>query len=139
MASNPDLGRGLRERCPSPNRRLSKIPSASNLASAANSSESPGGLSRKNSTKKDQEPLSKVAAKNNIKGRTLVELQQARAGGRPLSAVLSGGENISPKRAFKDRIADRRSSGGEPAAVWDPERDGMPSPFLVRRKPMARV
>ncbi|EQB44883.1 G2-specific protein kinase nim-1 [Colletotrichum gloeosporioides] len=139
MASNPDLGRGLRERCPSPNRRLSKIPSASNLASAANGSESPGGLSRKNSTKKDQEPLGKVAAKNNIKGRTLVELQQARAGGRPLSAVLSGGENISPKRAFKDRIADRRSSGGEPAAVWDPERDEMPSPFLVRRKPMARV
>ncbi|KAH0437495.1 hypothetical protein CcaCcLH18_03846 [Colletotrichum camelliae] len=139
MASNPDLGRGLRERCPSPNRRLSKIPSASNLASAANGSESPSGLSRKNSTKKDQEPLGKVAAKNNIKGRTLVELQQARAGGRPLSAVLSGGENISPKRAFKDRIADRRSSGGEPAAVWDPERDEMPSPFLVRRKPMARV
>ncbi|KAF9879606.1 hypothetical protein CkaCkLH20_03149 [Colletotrichum karsti] len=139
MASNPDLGRGLRERCPSPNRRLSKIPSAANLSSVANGSESPSGLSRKNSTKKDQEPLGKVAAKNNIKGRTLVELQQARAGGRPLSAVLSGGENISPKRAFKDRIADRRSSGGEPAAVWDPERDEMPSPFLVRRKPMARV
>ncbi|KAL0937350.1 g2-specific protein kinase nima [Colletotrichum truncatum] len=139
MASNPDLSRGLRERCPSPNRRLSKIPSAANLSAANSGSESPGGLSRKNSTKKDQEPLGKVAAKNNIKGRTLVELQQARAGGRPLSAVLSGGENISPKRAFKDRIADRRASGGEPAAVWDPERDEMPSPFLVRRKPMARV
>ncbi|TDZ61967.1 G2-specific protein kinase nim-1 [Colletotrichum trifolii] len=139
MASNPDLSRGLRERCPSPNRRLSKIPSAANLSSAANGSESPGGLSRKNSTKKDQEPLGKVAAKNNIKGRTLVELQQARAGGRPLSAVMSGGENVSPKRTFKDRIADRRASGGEPAAVWDPERDEMPSPFLVRRKPMARV
>ncbi|KXH28006.1 hypothetical protein CSAL01_02767 [Colletotrichum salicis] len=138
MASNPDLSRGLRERCQSPNRRLSKIPSAANL-SAANGSESPGGLSRKNSTKKDQEPLGKVAAKNNIKGRTLVELQQARAGGRPLSAVMSGGENMSPKRAFKDRIADRRASGGEPAAVWDPERDEMPSPFLIRRKPMARV
>ncbi|KAF6822170.1 g2-specific protein kinase nima [Colletotrichum plurivorum] len=139
MASNPDLSRGLRDRCPSPNRRLSKIPSAANLSSVANGSESPNSLSRKNSTKKDQEPLGKVAVKNNIKGRTLVELQQARAGGRPLSAVLSGGENVSPKRAFKDRIADRRSSGGEPAAVWDPERDDMPSPFLVRRKPMARV
>ncbi|WYZ39410.1 hypothetical protein EsH8_III_001324 [Colletotrichum jinshuiense] len=138
MASNPDLSRGSRERGTSPNRRLTKIPSAANL-SAANGSESPGSLSRKNSTKKDQEPLGKLAAKNNIKGRTLVELQQARAGGRPLSAVLSGGENMSPKRAFKDRMADRRSSGGEPAAVWDPERDEMPSPFLVRRKPMARV
>ncbi|OLN96602.1 G2-specific protein kinase nim-1 [Colletotrichum chlorophyti] len=138
MASNPDLSRGLRDRCPSPTRRLSKIPSATNLSGTAGS-ESPGGLSRKNSTKKDQEPLGKVAAKNNIKGRTLVELQQARAGGRPLSAVVSGGENISPKRAFKDRMADRRSSGGEPPAVWDPERDEMPSPFLIRRKPMARV
>ncbi|KAK2026692.1 kinase-like protein [Colletotrichum zoysiae] len=147
MASNPDLGRGLRERnqSSSPHRRLSKIPSAANLTTAAaaaagtGGSESPGSLSRKNSTKKDQEPLGKLAAKNNIKGRTLVELQQARAGGRPLSAVMSGGENVSPKRAFKDRIAERRASGGEPVAVWDPERDEMPSPFLVRRKPMARV
>ncbi|KAJ0167161.1 G2-specific protein kinase nim-1 [Colletotrichum tanaceti] len=138
MASNPDLGRGVRERGQSPSRRLSKIPSAANLMGTSGG-ESPGGLSRKNSTKKDQEPLGKLAAKNNIKGRTLVELQQARAGGRPLSAVMSGGENLSPKRAFKDRIAERRASGGEPAAVWDPERDEMPSPFLVRRKPMARV
>ncbi|EFQ32677.1 uncharacterized protein GLRG_07821 [Colletotrichum graminicola M1.001] len=139
MASNPDLGRGLRERNQSPHRRLTKIPSAANLTSTSGGSESPGGLSRKNSTKKDQEPLGKLAAKNNIKGRTLVELQQARAGGRPLSAVMSGGENLSPKRAFKDRMAERRASGGEPVAVWDPERDEMPSPFLVRRKPMARV
>ncbi|KAF0315123.1 hypothetical protein GQ607_017645 [Colletotrichum asianum] len=117
MASNPDLGRGLREQCPSPNRRLSKIPSASNLASAANSSKSPSSLSHKNSTKKDQEPLSKVTAKNNIKGRTLVKLQQACAGSRPLSAILSSSENISPKQAFKDRIADRRSSSSKPAAV----------------------
>ncbi|KAK1585327.1 kinase-like domain-containing protein [Colletotrichum navitas] len=138
VASNPDLGRGLRERNQSPHRRLTKIPSAANLTSTSGS-ESPGSLSRKNSAKKDQEPLGKLAAKNNIKGRTLVELQQARAGGRPLSAVVSGGENVSPKRAFKDRIAERRASGGEPVAVWDPERDEMPSPFLVRRKPMARV
>ncbi|KAL9947954.1 hypothetical protein ACHAQF_005836 [Verticillium nonalfalfae] len=139
--------RGGGERCPSPNRRLSKIPSATNLQANNNAGAetSSGNLSRKPSvTKKDQEPLGKVAVKNNIRGRTLVELQQARAGGRPLSAVIAaGGENanlnVSPKRNFKERVAERRASGGEPAAVWDPERDEMPSPFLVRRKPMTRV
>ncbi|EEY15723.1 G2-specific protein kinase nim-1 [Verticillium alfalfae VaMs.102] len=119
-----------------------KTAPANNNAGAETSS---GNLSRKPSvTKKDQEPLGKVAVKNNIRGRTLVELQQARAGGRPLSAVIAaGGENanlnVSPKRNFKERVAERRPSGGEPAAVWDPERDEMPSPFLVRRKPMTRV
>ncbi|OTB04653.1 hypothetical protein M426DRAFT_11292 [Hypoxylon sp. CI-4A] len=115
----------LRERATSPNRRLSKIPSVANLGAASNDT----GLQRKSSVKKDQDPpLTKVAAKNNIKGRTLVELQQARAGGRPVENA-----NVSPKRNTKDRFA-------EPAAVWDPEKDEMPSPFLVRRKqPMARV
>ncbi|UKZ82452.1 hypothetical protein TrVFT333_010241 [Trichoderma virens FT-333] len=79
-------------------------------------------------------------------GRTLVELQQARAGGRPMSvSSISGvsgvplGENVSPKRsrgtAYRDRVV---SSGHEPVAVWDPERDEMPSPFLDRRR-IARV
>ncbi|KAI5860699.1 kinase-like protein [Durotheca rogersii] len=114
----------LRERGNSPNRRLSKIPSVANLAAASGEN----GPQRKNSIKKEQEPpLTKVAAKNNIKGRTLVELQQARAGGRPIENL-----NPSPKRTFKDRLF------AEPA-VWDPERDEMPSPFLVRRKPAARV
>ncbi|KAM0323145.1 hypothetical protein ACHAQA_008995 [Verticillium albo-atrum] len=144
-AQGHSQARGGGERCPSPNRRLSKIPSATNLQAANATEASSGNLSRKPSvTKKDQEPLGKVAAKNNIRGRTLVELQQARAGGRPLSAVIAaGGENanmnVSPKRNFKERVAEGRSSGGEPAAVWDPERDEMPSPFLVRRKPMTRV
>jgi NIMA (never in mitosis gene a)-related kinase len=130
----------------SPGRRLSKIPSAANLQlEAANSSGgSSGGLTRKPSlTKKDGgEALGKVAAKNNIKGRTLVELQQARAGGRPTSAVGGENPNLSPKRgaAFRDRVAgERRGSGGEPVAVWDPERDEMPSPFLVRHRKMARA
>lgn len=139
QSSHPDLGRGG-DRPPSPIRRLSKIPSAANLQ-VPNGSEAPGTLTRKlSNAKKDQEPLGKVVAKNNIKGRTLVELQQARAGGRPLSAVVvPGGENVSPKRNFKERIAECRTSGGEPVAIWDPERDEMPSPFLQRRKAMARV
>jgi NIMA (never in mitosis gene a)-related kinase 2 len=145
MQSTPDLGRAGRERCPSPNRRLSKIPSAANLIVPSTNGEAASSqLTRKPSiTKKDSDAqLGKLAAKNNIKGRTLVELQQARAGGRPLSAVVPTGpgcENVSPKRAFRDRMADRRNSGGEPVAVWDPDRDEMPSPFIVRRKAMARV
>jgi NIMA (never in mitosis gene a)-related kinase len=161
MASNPDLpnartGNGaLRERGNSPSRRLSKIPSNSNLgaAAAANGSSGSGSeggaVQRKPSAtniKKDAEPqppvLSKVAGKNNIRGRTLVELQQARAGGRPVSAVMGGENNVSPKRAFRDHaLAANRSAGTalEPAAVWDPERDEMPSPFLVRRRPISRV
>ncbi|CAM1506287.1 Fc.00g059280.m01.CDS01 [Cosmosporella sp. VM-42] len=133
-SSQPEMGPR------SPGRRLSKIPSAANLQP----DNVPVGLTRKNSlTKKDNsEILSKVAAKNNIKGRTLVELQQARAGGRPLSAVVlpSSGENVSPKRAFRDRLgAERKSSGDEAVAVWDPERDEMPSPFIVRSRRFARV
>ncbi|KAI2470113.1 kinase-like protein [Annulohypoxylon bovei var. microspora] len=115
----------LRDRGNSPNRRLSKIPSVTSLGTQG----AEVGLQRKPSLKKDQDqPLTKVAAKNNIKGRTLVELQQARAGGRPVENT-----NVSPKRNPKDRLF------AEPA-VWDPEKDEMPSPFLVRRKqPMARV
>ncbi|KAK6216356.1 hypothetical protein LQW54_003559 [Pestalotiopsis sp. IQ-011] len=115
----------LRERNNTPNRRLSKIPSAANLVGENGS--------RKVSVKDwaDVSP-NKLPAKNNVRGRTLIELQQARAGGRAPDA--------SPKRAnsLKNRaVAVERNLS--PAPVWDPERDEMPSPFLVRRKPMARV
>lgn len=146
----------LRERSSSPNRRLSKIPSAANLIGAAAAGGDGHVLSRKPSfTKKDMGaglPVL-VPKKNNIQGRTLVELQQARAGGRPLSAVmgLENGGNTSPtRRGPKDHLVinttgaagppgSRPGSALEPAAVWDPERDEMPSPFLVRRKPIARA
>ena len=62
-----------------------------------------------------------------VAGRTLVELSQAKAaGGPPHSAPLL----TMPKEGFA------RMSGIEnrPAAVWDPEVDEMPSPFLVRAK-----
>ncbi|KAK2593932.1 G2-specific serine/threonine protein kinase [Conoideocrella luteorostrata] len=129
----------------SPTRQISKIPSMTSLQTDPNT----GGLTRKHSVKKDNgnDGMNKMVAKNNIKGRTLVELQQARAGGRPLSAAGGAVENASPKRvAFKDRVAGERrvsggsgsssssGSGGDPVAIWDPERDEMPSPFLVRQK-----
>ncbi|KAM7209680.1 G2-specific protein kinase nim-1 [Naviculisporaceae sp. PSN 640] len=155
------------DRNTSPQRRLSKIPSAANLNGINNNNRSGSSsdgsfgpsISRKPSitlvSKKDpdsapQPPsLNKVATKNNgVRGRTLVELQQARAGGRPLSAVMSGENvNMSPTRTFREHAAaaNRGGSGSssgsssDAPAVWDPERDEMPSPFLVRRKPVIRM
>ncbi|KAI0487235.1 kinase-like domain-containing protein [Xylaria cf. heliscus] len=119
----------LREKGNSPNRRLSKIPSAANLTAPTGEN----SLQRKSSlTKKEPDAsLTKVAVKNHVKGRTLVELQQARAGGRPIENVSS-----STKRASKERAVDRFL---EPAAVWDPEKDDMPSPFLIRQRPLSRA
>lgn len=137
--SQPDLGPR------SPSRSPTKIP-------VANSGDVPAGpaaregLSRTRSAKKENsapasnggDTLGKVAAKNNLRGRSLVELQQARAGGRPVSAAgyAPGSENVSPKRAaaFRDRLAAERREYEEAVAVWDPERDDMPSPFLNRRR-----
>ncbi|KAL2258224.1 hypothetical protein VTK26DRAFT_8561 [Humicola hyalothermophila] len=176
-ASNPDLGTlraigssgALQDRSNSP-RRLTKIPSAANLKSNGSNDPATTPLSRKPSTnKKENEPLQQHSqpqgaaggaqppalnkvpppmGKNNIRGRTLVELQQARAGGRPLSAVMGGelnhnlmvNTNVSPVRAFREHAAAaNRGTASEPPAVWDPEKDEMPSPFLVRRKPISRT
>jgi NIMA (never in mitosis gene a)-related kinase len=165
----------LQDRSNSPSRRISKIPSAANLRSNNSSNSGSGSgsdgssapLNRKPSMgKKDgidqlqqaqqsqppsgntaQPPaLSKLPAASNIRGRTLVELQQARAGGRPRSAVFSGdyqyhnlnvNTNVtSPVRAFREHAAAANRGFSEPAAVWDPEKDEMPSPFVVKRKPV---
>lgn len=163
------------KRAQSPSRRLSKIPSAANMGGAGeHSTEGARALTRKGSfnwkdagdvpesqqssqtssqqqhQQSSQQPQQSSGLiskqKPGIRGRTLVELQQARAGGRPLSAVMDGGNpNVSPKRPFREHaMAANRGGGGnnghhshmEPAAVWDPEQDDMPSPFLVRRKVM---
>ncbi|KAL7948475.1 kinase-like domain-containing protein [Trichoderma barbatum] len=134
----------------SPAGRLTKVSSIANLQqntlsetntpSPISSSTSSSSLSRKMSSRREAAEAHSKAAKSNLKGRSLVELQQARAGGRPTS--ISGmplGENVSPKRsgttAYRERVV---STGHEPVAVWDPERDEMPSPFLDRRR-IARV
>jgi hypothetical protein len=100
---------------------------------------------RKSSLKKNAsggEDLSKLAAKNNMakansggpankppQGRTLVELAQARAGGRPID-YSDGNKSPEPKgRAFAARMAEKAAQNGD-VPVWDPERDDMPSPFL---------
>ncbi|KAG5987780.1 hypothetical protein E4U54_004877 [Claviceps lovelessii] len=177
-ASHNHVEARSRPRSRSPTRQVSKIPSMTGASSDANNAA--GSLSRKPSVKKENgstDAIGRMTAKN-VRGRTLVELQQARAGGRPLSACGSSVENLSPKRvAFKERMAaaagtrrdslgggsstsasnssntssnnssrssgrssnSRRSSSStacrnETVAVWDPDRDEMPSPFLVKQK-----
>ena len=57
-------------------------------------------------------------------GRTLVELAQARAGG------LSQAQGVEKGILEETKKENVRSDGEVP--IWDPERDEMPSPFLVR-------
>ncbi|KAH0491767.1 hypothetical protein TgHK011_003176 [Trichoderma gracile] len=145
---NSQAGRPKR----SPIGRLTKIPSVANMTqptttSDANtpspissSSSSSSGLTRRLSARKEAAESAGRIAKSNVKGRTLIELSQARAGGRPMSVPsVPLGENVSPKRsgiaAYRERVA---STGYGPVAVWDPETDEMPSPFLDRRR-IARV
>lgn len=127
-------------------KRLSKIPSMSNLSS----NDMAGSPTRKPSlTKKlgSEADLHKQAMKNNTKtggapmvGRTLVELAQARAGGRPIEMSPSGkGKSFGVRMVEKEKGEGRlRGSGGsigdmEPT-VWNPDRDEMPSPFLVKNR-----
>jgi serine/threonine protein kinase len=155
LSSAPDLRPQasipvLKEKSTSPNRRLSKIPSSTNIVSHENVPLSP---TRKSSLTKGKsgsggEDLNKVATKNNMaikvnsgsnlapKGRTLVELAQARAGGR---AIDDGHKSPEPKgRAFAARMAEKVAAKDMEAPVWDPERDEMPSPFLVRNRAVER-
>lgn len=140
-----------RDRSPAPSRRLSKSPSSSNLNYEHNLNlpQSPQRKLSMNKVKSGMEDLSKLALKNKMaiksssasnlapKGRTLVELAQARAGGRSLDA--DGNRSPDSKgRAFTQRMAEQGRSAGEPP-VWDPERDDMPSPFLNRNRPVRRI
>ncbi|KAJ5092528.1 hypothetical protein NUU61_007398 [Penicillium alfredii] len=121
-------------RATSPHRRLSKIPSSANLAADA------GSPTRKSASKQlppkangGGEEMFKAVMQRNMGGRTLVELAQARAGGRPMDEV---------KRCASDSRATAptslKCSEREPPAIWDPERDEMPSPFLARGKKVIR-
>lgn len=102
----------LRER-DSANRQLSKIPSYTNLNAGGSDSSARSGLSRKISVTGPPSGSGLVSKMGPapVRGRTLVELSQARVGGR----FVPNNENSKP-------------------AVWNPETDEMPSPFLVRSK-----
>ncbi|KAB8075655.1 kinase-like domain-containing protein [Aspergillus leporis] len=118
----------------SPHRRLSKVPSSANLAADA------GSPTRKTASKQPTkangggEEMFKAVMQRNMGGRTLVELAQARAGGRPVEDLK--------RRASDSRTttcsSGLRSSERDPPAVWDPEKDEMPSPFLARGRKIIR-
>ena len=120
----------------SPHRRLSKIPSSANLAADA------GSPTRKSGTKQlppkangGGEEMFKAVMQRNMGGRTLVELAQARAGGRPVDEMK---RCSSESRSTGSSSGSLKSSEREPPAVWDPEKDEMPSPFLARGRKVIR-
>ncbi|KAI9737942.1 MAG: G2-specific serine/threonine protein kinase [Cirrosporium novae-zelandiae] len=137
--SQPSIrSNALDEKTPtSPHRRLSKIPSSTTLATDA------GSPVRKTTSKLN---LSKTQAnggdtfRNGLHrniggptGRTLVELAQARAGGRAIDIV----EPVISRKAKRQTISAVEnnfvaSRMTEEPPVWDPMVDDMPSPFLVR-------
>ncbi|EXJ79996.1 NEK protein kinase [Capronia epimyces CBS 606.96] len=120
----------------SPSRRLSKIPSRNDLRDhivSDNGSTSPlrrvattgGGLHGKLAASKE------AVAGNGVGGRTLVELAQARAGGRPMNADLCSNLTAKAKTVTDPR---EREKDLPPVPVWDPDvlGDDLPSPFLKR-------
>ena len=138
--TDPDAHPSGLARSPSnSNRRLSKLPSFTNLAAGDGGSPTRkppsqlpskiGALPSKQAKEGGEEMMKAVLARNmNVgTGRTLVELAQARAGGRPLSMDMG-----KVMRTAVDR--ERMERELPPVPVWDPERDEMPSPFLSRTK-----
>ena len=128
----------------SPSRRLSKIPSSTTLGADAGSParRQTQGLSRPTSgpeskqCKEGGEEVVKAVMHRNLnagQGRTLVELAQARAGGRPLSMDVG-----KPSQGMK-LAADQMERDLPSVPIWDPERDEMPSPFLARGTKVIRT
>ncbi|KAI9709958.1 MAG: G2-specific serine/threonine protein kinase [Bogoriella megaspora] len=79
--------------------------------------------------KKDPEDLVKRVHRNNLQGRTLVDLAAARVPGQ----INGGGGPVGggPVKGKEDLVEEKPSLT---PAVWDPENEEMPSPFLVRGK-----
>ncbi|KAH8431566.1 G2-specific serine/threonine protein kinase [Aspergillus melleus] len=133
QASGQSEGRHGEQKSRSPHRRLSKIASSANLAADA------GSPTRKTGTKQPPskvngggEEMFKAVMQRNMGGRTLVELAQARAGGRPMDEVKRSASDTRTSNSMKSSVER------DPPAVWDPERDEMPSPFLARGRKVIR-
>ncbi|KIW97204.1 uncharacterized protein Z519_02596 [Cladophialophora bantiana CBS 173.52] len=117
----------------SPNRRLSKIPSRTDLREHANVEDGSTSPLRRAATTGGRLPSKLGGGKDGVAGtgiggRTLVELAQARAGGQLNAKVKSVPEQRSEKEL-------------PPVPVWDPEifGDEMPSPFLKKDVKSVRV
>ena len=124
----------------SPPRRLSKAPpTVADVGSPVRRAPRPPLNNLKAKGGPGGEEMLKVVMSRNIlgnnqtEGRTLIELAQAKAGivgvsSYPPIKVGKGDENAVT------RIVSMReeNSRGEEIPTWDPERDEMPSPFIVR-------
>ena len=133
----------------SPNRRISKIPSRNDFHVAADTTAGNGvgaaistsPLRRANTTTGLKSKLDSAKTQNppnsTVGGRTLVELAQARAGGRPMSAEF-GNMNVKANVGKGISNLDRELP---PVPVWDYEMEGdnMPSPFLKREREVRTV
>ena len=120
----------------SPHRRLSKIPSSTNLAADAGSPTRKTGTKPPPSSSKTGgggEEMYKAVMQRNMGGRTLVELAQARAGGRSVEDLRKYASDPRATSSAGSRTVER-----DAPAVWDPERDEMPSPFLARGRKAIR-
>ncbi|KAI5298441.1 G2-specific serine/threonine protein kinase, partial [Ascosphaera atra] len=82
------------------------------------------------------EGMLKAALQRNMGGRTLVELSQARAGGRPIEEVKpKNNQNMPPPARSAHPAGGAGSVTAFPPVVWDPETvEDMPSPFLIKSK-----
>jgi serine/threonine protein kinase len=122
----------------SPSRMKSRtdLYSPSRKPTAASKTSEPSGFK----SKKGNDHIRMQAIQNNgVRGRTLVELQQAR--GIPMQAMSEdetarkGRLNFGPSA----RSPAKARSANQPAAVWDPDTElDMPSPFIVRTKRMVK-
>ena len=133
----------------SPGRRISKLPSASNILADAgspqrktkNPSTSPtrhnSQISRlpPSGRKGDADDIRHAAMLNSaVQGRTLVELAQARgtsSNGAGVAVQDFGGAEAGKDGRYGRDVGDAVTDPTN-VTVWDPERDEMPSPFLVR-------
>ncbi|KAF3402414.1 G2-specific protein kinase nimA [Talaromyces pinophilus] len=133
-------------RSKSPTRRLSKIPSTSNLIGDATSPTRKGAagkaatfhvtkINSSSNSSSDDNSMYKAVMQRNMGGRTLVELAQARAGGR---ALMDDAKRVSSdSRAYTTSSSSGSGSSfgksTELPATWDPNSEQMPSPFVSRR------
>jgi NIMA (never in mitosis gene a)-related kinase 2 len=150
-----------------PSRRLSKMPVPSTVADGAGSpTRRTKGIPRSTSNNTLTQPMAvkpattglpaapasddmiKAVTKNNMmRGRTLVELANARipAGARDDSLAMSPEKDKAERKARRQTTVgaigtvQRMMSDREPPPVWNPEIDEMPSPFLDRSKKRAMV
>lgn len=142
-ATDGDI-RPMTSRPASPTRRLSKIPSRADLKENTTGAKGDSSPPRRAATTGSR-LVSKLAASkeaiapNSLGGRTLVELAQARAGGRPMSA--EGGSNVHSRARGSTDLKFIDKDLPEVPPVWDPEilGDEMPSPFLKREVKTIRL